>query len=85
MYVKVYSILNLTIDNACNNSHPFNQRFVGYSHARTEEFYDNVGAASYISLSNSFGYYILVNDNVDQLMQYRSVPSKVISGLWVID
>ena len=36
-------------------------------------------------LSNSSSYYTLINESGDELMQYRSVPSRVMSGPWVIN
>ncbi len=50
-----------------------------------EKLFNNVGAACHVTLSSNAGYRLLVNEDGTELMQYRSTPTRVMSGPWVIN
>lgn len=50
-----------------------------------ERLFNNVGAACHVTLSSNAGYRLLVNEDGNQLMQYKSIPSREMAGPWVIN
>jgi len=61
---------------------PSTNWFDGNSH-QGEDLFENVGAAAY--LGGGINARFLVNEKGDEIMQYRSIPTRVMAGPWVIN
>ena len=68
------------------NSDWFDQENAKNDNSHTgPELFKNVGAACHVTLSSSAGYRLLVSEDGNELMQYRSSPNRHMDGPWVIN